>query len=103
MSMPISNFLRTIYLVKRIGLCDGIGNFFGGLLGHVLQAQLGVMSYAGLTPKIRQSGSSVNARSRISKMGNPKLRNVLFMCSFNACNYNRAYKAEWSLKGKAKN
>ncbi|NQY06353.1 MAG: transposase [Flavobacteriaceae bacterium] len=46
-----------------------------------------------LTPIIRQSGSSVNGRSRMSKMGNTKLRNLLFMCSFNACKYNRACKA----------
>jgi len=45
-------------------------------------------SYAGLTPTIRESGSSVRGRPRISKMGNPKLRNLLFMCSFNACKYN---------------
>ena len=42
-------------------------------------------SYAGLTPVIRQSGSSVKGRPRISKIGNQKLRNLLFMCSFNAC------------------
>ena len=62
-------------------------------------------SYAGLTPVIRQSGSSVNARSRISKMGNAKLRNLLFMCSFNACKYNRACKALYDrivAKGKSK-
>ncbi len=47
-------------------------------------------SYAGLTPVIRKSGSSVNGRSRISKVGNQKLRNLLFMCSFNACKYNKA-------------
>ncbi|MGY0393550.1 IS110 family RNA-guided transposase [Bizionia sp. KMM 8389] len=47
-------------------------------------------SYAGLTPVIRKSGSSVNGRSRISKIGNQKLRNLLFMCSFNACKYNKA-------------
>ena len=29
----------------------------------------------------------------MSKMGNPKLRNLLFMCSFNACKYNKACKA----------
>ncbi|PZW37668.1 transposase IS116/IS110/IS902 family protein, partial [Mesonia algae] len=44
----------------------------------------------GLTPMIRKSGSSVNGRSRISKIGNQKLRNLLFMCSFNACKYNKA-------------
>lgn len=62
-------------------------------------------SYAGLTPIIRQSGSSVNGRSRISKIGNQKLRNLLFMCSFNACKYNSACKAIYDrivAKGKSK-
>lgn len=62
-------------------------------------------SYAGITPLIRQSGTSVNGRPRISKMGNPKLRNLLFMCSFNACKYNKACKALFDrivAKGKSK-
>ena len=62
-------------------------------------------SYAGLTPTIRQSGSSVRGKARISKMGNPKLRNLLFMCSFNACKYNKACKALFDrivAKGKSK-
>ena len=50
-------------------------------------------SYAGLTPVIRKSGSSVNGRPRISKIGNQKLRNLLFLCSFNAYKYNKACKA----------
>jgi len=33
-------------------------------------------SYSGLTPIIRQSGTSVNGRPRISKIGNKKLRNL---------------------------
>ena len=62
-------------------------------------------SYAGITPIIRQSGSSVKGRPRISKIGNPKLLNLLFMCSFNACKYNRACKALYDrivAKGKSK-
>ncbi len=62
-------------------------------------------SYAGLTPKIRQSGTSINGRARISKIGNQKLRNLLFMCSFNACKYNKACKAIYDrivAKGKSK-
>ena len=62
-------------------------------------------SYAGLTPIIRQSGSSVNGRPRISKIGNQKLRNLLFMCSFNACKYNKGCKAIYNrivAKGKRK-
>lgn len=47
-------------------------------------------SYAGTTPIIRQSGSSINVRPRISKIGNQKLRNLLFMCSFTACIHNKA-------------
>jgi transposase len=47
-------------------------------------------SYTGITPIIRKSGTSVNGRPRISKMGNQKLRNLLFLCSFTACNHNKA-------------
>lgn len=49
-------------------------------------------SYAGITPTIRESGSSVRGRSRISKVGNRKLRSLLFMASFSACVHNRACK-----------
>ena len=38
-------------------------------------------------------------------MGNPKLRNLLFMCSFNACKYNHGCKALYDrivAKGKSK-
>jgi transposase len=62
-------------------------------------------SYAGLTPVIRQSGSSVKGRARISKIGNQKLRNLLFMCSFNACKYNKACRDLYErivAKGKSK-
>jgi transposase len=62
-------------------------------------------SYAGLTPVIRKSGSSVNGRPRISKIGNQKLRNLLFLCSFNACKYNKGCKALYDrivAKGKSK-
>lgn len=62
-------------------------------------------SYAGLTPVIRQSGSSVKGRPRISKMGNQKLRNLLFMCSFTACKHNKACRDLYQrivAKGKSK-
>lgn len=61
--------------------------------------------YAGITPTIRQSGSSVRGRSRISKIGNQKLRNLLFLCSFSACKYNKACKDIFDrivAKGKSK-
>ena len=46
-------------------------------------------SYVGITPTIRESGSSVRRRSRISKVGNRKLRNLLFMCSMSAYKQNK--------------
>ncbi|SEB49808.1 Transposase [Tenacibaculum sp. MAR_2009_124] len=72
---------------------------------HRFESSKELCSYAGLTPIIRQSGSSVKGRPRISKMGNPKLRNLLFMCSFNACKYNQGCKALYDrivAKGKSK-
>ena len=56
-------------------------------------------SYVGITPTIRESGSSVRGKARISlasdecnerKASNRKLRNLLFLCAFNACKHNKA-------------
>jgi Transposase and inactivated derivatives len=59
--------------------------------------------YAGITPTIRQSGNSVRGRSRISKVGNRKLRNLLFLCSFSACKYNKGCREIYErLVGKGK-
>lgn len=61
--------------------------------------------YAGITPTIRESGSSVRGRSRISKVGNKKLRNLLFLCAFSACKHNRACREIYeriTAKGKSK-
>jgi transposase len=62
-------------------------------------------SYVGITPTIRESGSSVRGRSRISKVGNKKLRNLLFLCAFSACKHNKACKEIYERivnKGKSK-
>jgi transposase len=62
-------------------------------------------SFSGLTPVIRQSGSSVRGKARISKIGNAKLRNLLFMCSFTACKCNKACRELYERivnKGKSK-
>lgn len=79
-----------------IVLTDGFNRF---------ESSKQLCSYAGITPTIRQSGSSVRGRSRISKIGNKKLRNLLFLCSFSACKYNKACKELYDrivAKGKSK-
>ncbi|MFT4832514.1 MAG: transposase [Psychroserpens sp.] len=61
--------------------------------------------YAGITPTIRKSGSSVRGRSRISKVGNRKLRNLIFLCSFSDCKHSRACREiceQITSKGKSK-
>ena len=103
-----SEYQESLTLLKSI---PGIGNktalmllvFTDGF--NRFESSKELCSYAGITPIIRQSGSSVKGRPKISKMGNPKLRNLLFMCSFNACKYNRACKALFDrivAKGKSK-
>ena len=82
--------------ITLVVLTDGFKRF---------QSGSELCSYSGLTPMIRQSGSSVRGRARISKIGNAKLRNLLFMCSFNACKYNKTCKAIYDrivAKGKSK-
>jgi len=62
-------------------------------------------NYVGITPTIRESGSSVRGRSRISKVGNKKLRNLLFLCAFSACKHNKACREIYErivAKGKSK-
>jgi transposase len=62
-------------------------------------------SYVGITPTIRESGSSVRGRSKISKVGNKKLRNLLFLAAFSACKYNKACQTLYNrivAKGKSK-
>ena len=62
-------------------------------------------SYVGITPTIRESGSSVRGRSRISKVGNKKLRNLVFLAAFSAYKYNKACNALFDrivAKGKSK-
>ena len=62
-------------------------------------------AFLGLAPTIRRSGSSVRGQSRISKTGNSTIRNLLFMCSFTACQRNKACKELFDRiveKGKSK-
>jgi transposase len=82
--------------IMLIVLTDGFERFESG-------AQL--CSFCGLTPVIRQSGSSVRGKARISKIGNAKLRHLLFMCSFTACIHNKGCREIYQRivnKGKSK-
>ena len=47
-----------------------------------------VIAYFGLAPQHYSSGTSVHAKSRITKTGNASVRNHLFLCSFTASIHN---------------
>ena len=62
-------------------------------------------AYFGLAPTERTSGTSIKGRSRITKKGNPLIRNHLFLCSFTACKHNPQCEALYKRivnKGKSK-
>lgn len=64
-----------------------------------------IISYFGLNPIIRESGSSVRGKSRISKTGDNHIRNLLFMCAFTACEHNKSCREIYQriiAKGKSK-
>ena len=64
-----------------------------------------VAAFAGLTPSIRQSGSSLQSNGSLSKAGNVRLRKALFMPALVAIRHNPTVKAFYERllkKGKKK-
>lgn len=49
-------------------------------------------SYFGLCPRIYTSGSSVRGKARICKMGQARMRQMLYVCAWSASRYNAACK-----------
>ncbi len=62
-----------------------------------------LIAYAGLSPRLFQSGTSVKGKARICKMGQGHIRKLLYMCSLSAKNANvycRQLYERLSAKGK---
>lgn len=62
-------------------------------------------SFCGLTPRQRQSGTSVRGRSMLSKTGSSHIRHALYMPALSAIRYNpviRAFRARLLANGKHK-
>ena len=55
----------------------------GGLENFSSHRQLS--SFVGVSPTVKESGTSVRGSGKVAKVGNPYLRSLLFMCSFTAC------------------
>jgi len=60
-------------------------------------------AYAGLSPRIYQSGSSIKGKGHICKIGNGRARKLLYLCTWSAQNSNpqcKALKERLEKKGK---
>lgn len=48
-----------------------------------------LIAYVGFSPRIYQSGSSINGRGSICKMGKSQIRKLLYLCSWSAKKHNK--------------
>jgi len=77
----------------------GIGNTTAALLlaeiPHIdlFTSAKAVAAYAGLSPRDRQSGTSIRGKSRLCKTGNARLRKGLYMPALSARRFNPVFKA----------
>jgi transposase len=64
-----------------------------------------VAAFAGLVPRIRESGTSVRGRARLSKVGSSRLRKSLYYPAITALRFNpliKSFGLNLSAKGKSK-
>ena len=94
---------------KRLQTIQGIGKRLSGAIVAFMgnyedfESAKQVASFVGITPTIKQSGSSVNSSGGISKMGNKYIRTLLFNCAKTASKHNKQCKAlNERLEGKGK-
>lgn len=87
---------------------DGIGQIAAIMLLHLFikypdANQRQITSLVGLDPLIKESGSSIKGKSRISKAGGALYRGALFMPTMSAIRYNKNMKVFYErLKAKGK-
>lgn len=104
---------RDADLQRRVELVDSI-NGIGLTTATALLAEIDFGAYpsarqvaaqAGLTPRQRQSGTSVHGKPRLSKQGASQLRRILFFPAISAMQHNpvvRAFAERLAERGKAK-
>ena len=75
-----------------------------GDISHFSNARQ-VAAFAGLVPRLRESGTSVRGRSRLSKVGSSRLRKALYFPAITALRFNpliKAFGLRLSVQGKSK-
>lgn len=57
-----------------------------------------LIAYAGLDPRVKQSGATLNRNTKLTKRGSPELRRVLFICANTARRYDPELKLYYQNK-----
>lgn len=63
---------------------------------HRFQSSRHLVSFCGLSPSIKQSGTSIRSNGHITRMGGDRIRKTLYMCAMNALRCNEQCKAMWN-------
>ena len=97
--VTISHFTSQLGAVDERDLLlsiSGVGETLAGVVlaelpgPDVLRSGAEVVAYAGLNPRLHQSGTSIDRITRISKIGNAVLRAALYMPAMSAMQHNPA-------------
>jgi transposase len=82
-------------LTSILGVAIKSACFFLGEVGDIrrFSSASKLVAFAGLTPMQFQSGTSVNKRTRISRLGSSELRRLVFMPALAAARFNSVVKA----------
>lgn len=75
------------------------------LLRHQFHSARQAAAFAGLVPRMYESGTSVRKRARLTKRGDGSLKTVLYMAAVVACRHNRELRQQYEQllrSGKAK-
>lgn len=84
---PLQTAVDALVQVQGIGLVTA-ANLVAKLPAQRLRDGKAAAAYAGLTPRERQSGTSVRGKTRICKTGNASLRRDLYMPAVAAMRFN---------------
>lgn len=103
-------FLRDViasappHLMQQLQTIPGVGPYIAAsLIGEIQDARRfssakALVAYAGLDPKIRQSGKSLNSTGRLTKRGSSYLRRNIFIAASVARQYDPQFKALYDKK-----
>lgn len=99
MNLVKKSYSRELEIIKSI---PGIGESTAARLITTVgdfsrfESSRHLIAFLGLSPTRRQSGTSLNKRGPISRMGGCKMRSILYLCGITAAKYNADCKAMWT-------